>query len=77
MFTDFDDLIKLIATWLKGFQMANEVGEHHGGHDPEVIAKLDDLLIRYKAMATDGFSDSALVDEWMLDLAAITTSLWD
>jgi len=77
MFTDFGELVQLIAMWLKGFQMANETGEHHGGHDPEVMAKLDDLLIRYEAMEEVGFSNHILVDEWMLDLAVIATSLWD
>ena len=77
MFADFGDLIRLIAMWLKGFQMSDQTGEHLGEHDPEVIAKLNDLLVRYDAMADEGFSNQALVDEWMLDLATITTRLWD
>ena len=77
-FADFKELMNLIAMWLQGFWMASKVaGVHEDPLDPDLEAKVVDLMARARALEADGFANSERVTKWLHDLGDIAPLLWD
>ena len=69
------NLVLVVAAELRKFAAAHDAGEFHGVHDE--ISHVRELIDRSGQLEEQAFDDLDAVQFWLLDVAIISSHLWD